>query len=79
LQREKLLRGGEERLSLIVMFVATLFGLVAFMAWDIYALAGACFFAWPVQYLVRRLAKHDPQYLAVYLRAVKLPHKWEAH
>jgi type IV secretory pathway TrbD component len=79
LQRDKLLRGGEERLSLAIMFIATICGVLAVHLWSPYLLGLTVIWAWPVQWGAKRLAAHDPQYFAILLRAIKHPLMREPH
>lgn len=79
LQAPKLLRGGEWRLSVANMLVASAFGLMFILTWRWPWLLGAAFFAWPVQWVIRMIARHDPNFWDVYFRARKQPLIREPH
>jgi type IV secretory pathway TrbD component len=79
LQRPKLLRGGEWQLSLAAMLTASAFGAMALMTRHWPPLLGALLFGWPVQWLIRMVGRHDPQWTQVYFRARRQPLIREPH
>jgi type IV secretory pathway TrbD component len=80
LQRPTFLMGGEASLSLInSLFGVGFFGYMAFMKLDWHWLIGALFFAGPVQWIIRLMAKIDAQYSEVQPQAVFQPSVFEPH
>jgi len=79
LQRPKLLRGGEWQLSVANNLMAAGLGTMALVTWNWRLLLGAAFFAWPVQWLIRMLGRHDPQFWQIYFRTRKRPLIREAY
>jgi len=67
------LRGGEWQLSVCNNLLAAGFGTMALMSWNWRYLLGAALFGWPVQWLIRLLGRHDPQFRQVYFRATAKP------
>ena len=61
------------------MLIASAFGVQVIMTWSWQPILGVLFFGWPVQWLIRRVAKRDPQWTTVYFRARKLPLVREPH
>src|SRR6516165_467273 len=66
--RPKLLRGGEWQLSMVNNLMAAGLGTMAVVTWNWRFLIGAAFFAWPLQWLIRMLGRHDPQFWQIYFR-----------
>ena len=54
-------------------------GTMAVVTWNWRFLIGAAFFAWPVQWLIRMLGRHDPQFWQIYFRTRQRPLTREAH
>jgi hypothetical protein len=54
-------------------------GTMAVVTWNWRLLLGAAFFAWPVQWLIRVLGRHDPQFWQIYFRTRQHPLIREAH
>jgi type IV secretory pathway TrbD component len=79
LQRPHLLRGGEWQLSVTNMLVASAFGTAALLTWNWRLLLVAAFFTWPVQWVIRMVGRHDPQWWAIYFRALRKPLIREPH
>jgi type IV secretory pathway TrbD component len=79
LQRPKLLRGGEWQLSIANNLMAAGLGTMAFVTWNWHLVLGAAFFVWPVQWLIRMVGHHDPQWWAIYFRTRKRPLIREPH
>ena len=79
LQRPKLLRGGEWQLSIINNLMAAGLGTMAIVTWNWRLLLGAVFFAWPVQWLIRMVGRHDPQFWQIYFRTRQRPLIRQAH
>jgi type IV secretory pathway TrbD component len=79
LQRPKLLRGGEWQLSVINNLLVAGLGTMAVVTWNWRLLLGAAFFAWPVQWLIRMLGRHDPQFWQIYFRTRQRPLIRQAH
>ena len=80
LQRPTFLMGGEASLSLMnSVFGVGFFGYMAFMKLDWHWLIGALFFAGPVQWILRLMAKIDAQYSEVQPQAVFQPAVFEPH
>lgn len=79
LQRPKLLCGGEWQLSMVTNLIAAAFVILAIMQWNWRMLPGALFFGGPVQWLLRRLAEHDPKYWIKYLHTINQPLIHQAH
>ncbi|MBV8362150.1 MAG: hypothetical protein JO189_30085 [Deltaproteobacteria bacterium] len=72
--------GGESGLSLLNNVCGVgLFGFLAIMHLDWRWLIGALFFGGPVQWLIRLLARIDPQYSEVHARAIAQPAMLEPH
>jgi hypothetical protein len=59
--------------------IAAGLGTVAVITWNWRLLIGAVFFAWPVQWLIRMLGRHDAQWWQVYFRYRRRPLTREAH
>jgi type IV secretory pathway TrbD component len=71
--RPKLRRGGEWKLTTAGGLIALMM-LVATLVSHVWWLLGvAAFLYWPVQWVFRAAAKHDPQWYAVYTRALRQP------
>ncbi|HVN90976.1 MAG TPA: VirB3 family type IV secretion system protein [Candidatus Binataceae bacterium] len=77
LTRPKLKRGAEWKLTTLNGLLALLMLITALWHW--WTLIVAALFYWPGQWLLRQAAKHDPQWLAVYGRALRHPLIREPH
>jgi hypothetical protein len=53
--------------------MAARLGTMAIVTWNWRFLIGAAFFAWPVQWLIRMLGRHDPQFWQIYFRTRQRP------
>jgi type IV secretory pathway TrbD component len=73
LQRPKLLRGAEWQYSMINNLVAGFLVLFAITGWNWHLLLAAAILGGPVQWLLRMLSRHDPQFFAVYFRSQRHP------
>ena len=73
LTRPKLHRGAEWKLSTANNLCALVMVIVFLAAHTWWALLFAAIFYWPGQWILRMVAKHDPHYLSVYLRALEHP------
>jgi type IV secretory pathway TrbD component len=79
LTRPKLKRGAEWKLTSLnglLVIAMVCFGILSHWWWIF--LAAAMFYL-PGQWLLRQAAKHDPQWLAVYARAMSHPLVREPH
>ncbi len=79
LTRPKLKRGAEWKLTVVNGLFALLMLITALMSHAWWVLGAAAFFYWPGQWILRQAAKHDPQWLAVYTRALSHPLVREPH
>ena len=52
---------------------------MALVTWNWRLLLGAAFFAWPVQWLIRMVGRHDPQFWQIYAHTRRRPLVREAH
>jgi type IV secretory pathway TrbD component len=73
LTRPKLKRGAEWKLTAINGFIVIGLCLITVLTHWWYGFLVAAVFYWPGQWLLRQSAKHDPQWLAVYARALSHP------
>jgi type IV secretory pathway TrbD component len=73
LQRPKLLRGAEWQYSMINNLLAGFLVLFAITGWNWHLLLAAAILGGPVQWLLRMLSRHDPQFFAVYFRSQRHP------
>ena len=79
LTRPKLKRGAEWKLTTINGLIVSGLCLITLLThWWVGLLVAAIFY-WPGQWLLRQSAKHDPQWLAVYARALGHPLVREPH
>ena len=74
LQRDRLLMGGELEVSQLNVTITVLLALLALMALSWHLLVLAVIFGGPVQWVIRTLSEHDPDYLKTYLEALSSPH-----
>jgi type IV secretory pathway TrbD component len=79
LTRPKLRRGAEWKLSTINGLFSMLLLVTALMSHAWWVLGAAASFYWPGQWILRQAARHDPQWLAVYTRALSHPLVREPH
>ena len=73
LTRPKLKRGAEWKLTAINGFLVIAMVLMSVLTRWWWILLVAAIFYWPGQWLLRQSAKVDPQWLAVYARALSHP------
>lgn len=78
MQEPKLLRGGEQLFSLIVLGLAGICLYLAYYQWSLWWLLPGFWCGGPCQRFLQTLAKHDPEYLAVLLEWRKHPAVLEA-
>ncbi len=79
LTRPKLRRGAEWKLSTINGLFSLLLLVTALISHAWWVLGAAALLYWPGQWILRQAAKHDPQWLAVYTRALSHPLVREPH
>lgn len=78
LQAPKLLRGGEQLFSIIIIGLAGICLYMAYFQWSLWWLLPGFWLGGPCQWFLQTLAKHDPEYVAILIEWWKHPAVREA-